>query len=411
MQTAVRAVEVSKHYDMYRRPMDRLVELLTRRPQHVVFPALEGVSFDVERGETIGIIGQNGAGKSTLLKLLCGVTRPSSGTFETRGTISSILELGAGFHPEFSGRDNAALNAAILGLSPAEIREQLPAILEFSELGSFLDRPVKTYSSGMYMRLAFAVAVNVNPEILIIDEALAVGDGHFQKKCMDKIREFQEEGRTILFCSHALYYITSICRRTLWLDHGRVMRYGESLDVVHDYETFLLERDRSHPASDEPVTESLSPVRIREIVVTDRDGEQRETFAQGEEVQVRMRLVADDPQQKVHVLVGVHRSADDLQCFAVGTHADGIEPLSGRNEYEITARLLEVPLLRGDYSIIAFAGDENAMTVYDRRDIRPAFSMGGDRFEIGLISIGHRWDADRAGIEEPASPEHVFERR
>lgn len=411
MQTAVRAVEVSKHYDMYRRPIDRLIELLTRRPQHVVFPALEGVSFDVERGETIGIIGQNGAGKSTLLKLLCGVTRPSSGTFETHGTISSILELGAGFHPEFSGRDNAALNAAILGLSPAEIREQLPAILEFSELGSFLDRPVKTYSSGMYMRLAFAVAVNVNPEILIIDEALAVGDGHFQKKCMDKIREFQEEGRTILFCSHALYYITSICRRTLWLDHGRVMRYGESLDVVHDYETFLLERDRSHPASDEPVTESLSPVRIREILVTDRNGEQKETFAQGEEVRVRMRLVADDPEQKIHVLVGVHRSADDLQCFAVGTHADGIEPLSGRNEYEITARLLEVPLLRGDYSIIAFAGDENAMTVFDRRDVRPAFSMGGDRFEIGLISIGHRWDSFRANVGEPATPEHVFERR
>ena len=400
MEIAVRAVDVSKHYDMYRRPADRLIELLTRLPQHAVFPALEGVSFEVEKGESIGIIGQNGAGKSTLLKLLCGVTRPSSGTFETRGTIASILELGTGFHPEFSGRDNAALNAAILGLTPAEIRERLPAILEFSELGSFIDRPVKTYSSGMYMRLAFSVAVNVDPDILVIDEALAVGDGHFQKKCIDKIRDFQEAGRTILFCSHALYYISSICRRTLWLDRGRLMRYGPSLDVVHEYETFLLERDRALPGTTEGVATSVSPVRFREIVVLDRNGAPRDRFARGEDIQVRLRIDADSPEQPVHVIVGIHRSADDLQCFAVGTHADGVPPLSGRTEYEVTVRLVDVPLLRGDYSIIAFAGDENAMTVFDRRDVRPAFSMTGDRFEIGLVAVDHKWDLGRRVEDE-----------
>src|SRR3954467_12302841 len=243
---AVRASELTKQYDLYRRPIDRLIEAVTRRPRHTVFPALQDVTFEVERGETIGIIGQNGAGKSTLLKLLCSVTRPTSGTLETQGTIASILELGTGFHPEFSGRDNAALNATILGLSPSELKKRLPAILEFSELGSFVDQPVKTYSSGMYMRLAFSVAVNVDPDVLIIAEALSVGDGHFQKKCTDKIREFQESGKTILFCSHALYYISTICRRALWLDHGKVMRFGPALDVVHDYETFLLERDRTH---------------------------------------------------------------------------------------------------------------------------------------------------------------------
>ena len=213
MDIAVRADELSKQYDIYRRPVDRLLEILTRRARHTVFPALQDVTFEVERGETIGIIGQNGAGKSTLLKLLCGIARPTSGTLSTTGTIASILELGTGFHPEFSGRDNAALNAAILGLSSAEVRRRLPAIIEFSELGAFIDRPVKTYSSGMYMRLAFSVAVNVDPDILVIDEALAVGDGHFQKKCIDKIREFQDQQKTILFCSHALYYISSICRR------------------------------------------------------------------------------------------------------------------------------------------------------------------------------------------------------
>ncbi|HEX8168903.1 MAG TPA: ABC transporter ATP-binding protein [Thermoanaerobaculia bacterium] len=392
MEHAVRAADVSKHYDMYRRPIDRVIEVLTRRPRHVVFPALEGVSFEVERGETVGIIGQNGAGKSTLLKLLCGVARPSGGALETRGTIASILELGTGFHPEFSGRDNAALNAAILGLSASEVRERLPAILEFSELGAFIDRPVKTYSSGMYMRLAFSVAVNVDPDILVIDEALAVGDGHFQKKCVDKIREFQEAGKTILFCSHALYYISSICRRTLWLDRGRVMRYGPSLDVVHEYETFLLERDRALPASESHDTAARSPVRFRELTVCDRAGRPRDLFSRGDDILVRIRIDSDRPEQPVHVIVGVHRSADDLQCFAVGTHADGVAPLSGRTHYDLTVRLIDVPLLRGDYSIIAFAGDENAITVFDRRDVRPAFSMTGDRFEIGLLAVDHRWD-------------------
>ena len=393
MDLAVRAVDVSKRYHVYRRPIDRLIELVTRAPRHVIFPALGDVSFEVEKGETVGIIGQNGAGKSTLLKLLCGVTRPSEGTFETRGKISSILELGTGFHPEFSGRDNAALNAAILGLDEREIRERLPAILEFSELGYFLDRPVKTYSSGMYMRLAFSVAVNIDPDILVIDEALAVGDGHFQKKCIDKIREFQESGKTILFCSHALYYITSVCRRALWLDKGRVMRYGPALDVVHEYETFLLERDRALPGTDPTLEQTPTPVKIREIEFRDGDGRPRDKFARGEDVRVRLRLESQDPAQPVHLIVGVHRAADDLQCFAVGTHADGLPPLVGRSEYDVTVTLRNVPLLRGDYAVIVFAGDEHAMTVFDRRDIRPAFSMTGERFEVGLLGIDHEWDA------------------
>src|ERR1700756_180759 len=299
MTNAVRAIELTKQYDIYRRPIDRLIEAVTRRPRHTVFPALQDVTFDVECGETIGIIGQNGAGKSTLLKLLCSVTRPTSGLLETRGSIASILELGTGFHPEFNGRENASLNAAILGLSPAEMKQRLPAILEFSELGTFLDRPVKTYSSGMYMRLAFSVAVNVNPDILVIDEALAVGDGHFQKKCVDKIREFQSAGRPILFCSHALYYISQICRRTLWLDHGNVMRYGPSVDVVHEYETFLLQRDRSHPANEGQAEAERppTPVRICDIVVCDRSGRPRDRFARGEDIHVKLVVHSEDPEQ------------------------------------------------------------------------------------------------------------------
>ncbi|MBV9493817.1 MAG: ABC transporter ATP-binding protein [Acidobacteria bacterium] len=405
MEIAVRAADLSKQYDIYRSPLDRLIELVTTRKRHTVFPALQDVTFEVEKGETIGIIGQNGAGKSTLLKLLCGVTRPTSGSLQTHGTIASILELGTGFHPEFSGRDNAALNAAILGLTPSEVKQRLPAILEFSELGTFLDRPVKTYSSGMYMRLAFSVAVNVDPDILVIDEALAVGDGHFQKKCIDKIREFQEAGRTILFCSHALYYVTSVCRRTLWLDHGSLMRYGPSLDVVHDYETFLLQRDREHPASEgEPEPErTRSPVRITELTVCDRGGRPRDRFARGEDVYVKIRVHSERATQPVHALVGVNRAADDLQIFAVGTHSDGLAPMSGRNEYELTVQLSDVPLLRGDYSVIAYVGDENALTAFDRRDLRPGFSMTGERFEVGIFDIKHRWQLEHAELETPVA--------
>jgi ABC-type polysaccharide/polyol phosphate transport system ATPase subunit len=393
VEIAVRSVELTKQYDIYPRPADRILEIITRRARHTVFPALQDVTFEVERGEAVGIIGQNGAGKSTLLKLLCSVTRPTSGTIEAFGTIASILELGTGFHPEFSGRDNAALNATILGLSPSEVKRKLPAILEFSELGTFLDRPVKTYSSGMYMRLAFSVAVNVDPDILVIDEALAVGDGHFQKKCVDRIREFQQQRKTILFCSHALYHVTSICRRSLWLDHGSVMRYGPTLDVVHEYESFLLQRDRALPSSEgEPERERpFSPVRFRDIVVCDSTGSPRDLFERGEDIHFRVRVHSDNPSQPVHIILGVHRSADDLQCFAVGTHADGVEPLYGRNEYEFSVELKRVPLNRGEYSIIAFVGDENAITVFDRRDVRPAFSVGGDRYEIGLITVDHRW--------------------
>ena len=396
MDAAVRAAGLSKEYNIYRRPADRLIEMITRRPRHTVFPALQDVTFEVQRGETVGIIGQNGAGKSTLLKLLCNVTQPTSGKLESRGTIASILELGTGFHPEFSGRDNAALNAAILGLSPAEVRRALPEILEFSELGAFLERPVKTYSSGMYMRLAFSVAVNVDPDILVIDEALAVGDGHFQKKCIDKIRQFQEQGKTILFCSHALYYISQICRRTLWLDHGNLMRYGPSIDVVHEYETFLLQRDRAHPASEgQPEAERPpTPVRIRDVVVCDRSGRPRDRFARGEDIHVRLFIHSDHPEQPIHALIGVDRAADNLQCFAVGTHADGMPPVSGRSEYELVVQLHEVPLQRGEYDIIAYAGDENAMTVFDRRDLRPAFSVSGDRFDVGLIEVKHRWQLE-----------------
>ena len=391
---AARAVDLSKSYKLYDRPLDRFLETMTFHRRHTIFPALQDVSFEIVRGETIGLIGQNGAGKSTLLKLLCGVTQPTSGTLEREGTVASILELGTGFHPEFTGRQNAALNAAILGLSSEEIRQKLPAILEFSELGAFLDQPVKTYSSGMYMRLAFSVAVNVDPDILVIDEALAVGDGHFQKKCIDKIREFQQRGKTILFCSHALYYISTLCSRAIWLDQGSVMRIGPAVDVVHEYESFLLERDYQHESQPETVETIQSPVRITEIRVTDRFGNECDLFQTGDDVRIQITVDSDVPSQAVHALLGINRAADEMQCFAIGTHTDGLAPLIGSSRYQMTLTIPKLPLVRGDYAIVLFVGDDSAMHIFDRKDIRPAFSVGGDRYEIGLVKVPHMWERD-----------------
>lgn len=407
MSIAIRASDLSKSYRLYPRPVDRLFELVLPGKRHTVFPALQDVSFEIARGETIGLVGQNGAGKSTLLKLLCRVAEPTSGTLESHGTIASILELGTGFHPEFSGRDNAALNASILGLTAADIRKKLPAMLEFSELGSFLDRPVKTYSSGMYMRLAFSVAVNADPDILVIDEALAVGDGHFQKKCIDKIRDFQSRGKTILFCSHALYYISTLCHRTIWLDRGTLRRIGPSVDVVHDYESFLLAQDKriaeEESVSAIPQEERRSPVRISELRVESARGDACEIFSTNDDIHVRVRIESDNPDTPLHLLVGVNRAADETQCFSYGTTTDNLPPLVGQREYEIVTRLHRVPLMRGDYAIAAFVGDESAMHVYDRKDLRPAFSMSGDRFEIGMIKVDHSWDFSPSSVSLVAS--------
>lgn len=395
-EPVVRAEKLSKSYQIYESPADRLVELATFRTRHRSFAALSDVSFDVEEGDSLGIIGQNGAGKSTLLKLLAGVVRPTSGTLQTRGTVASILELGTGFHPEFSGRDNAMLNAAILGLGPAEMRAKLPRILEFSELGAFLDRPVRTYSSGMFTRLAFSVAVMVDPTVLIVDEALAVGDGHFQKKCVDRIRQLQSSGATILFCSHSLYFVTALCSRILWLDAGRVAGLGASVDVVHEYESFLLEKSRRMAQGSQfPAIES--EVTIESIDLVDVAGASLEALGDGETLRVRTRVRCARPGLGFRVAVAVIRVADELRCCAVRTASD--EPLEGPGAWDLEVDLRGLRLTRGDYGIVVFAESPDGTRLLGRLDRPAAFRTESDRYEVGVIRVGHEW---RGTAQSPA---------
>src|SRR5262245_49492202 len=249
--TRVNAVEfqsVSKSYSIYDAPGDRLKELVSfnRLKRHKDFWALHDVSFEVKRGETFCVVGENGSGKSTLLQMVAGILQPTSGTVSVKGRVSALLELGAGFNPEFSGRDNVYLNGSILGLSSKQIDERYRDIEAFAEIGDFISRPVKTYSSGMIVRLAFAVAINVDPEILLVDEALAVGDIYFRQRCMRKVHELRQRGVTIMFVSHAVSDVKAIGDRAMWLDHGRLVEIGEPDKVVAKYLAAMTEKDSSY---------------------------------------------------------------------------------------------------------------------------------------------------------------------
>ena len=238
---------VSKSYAAYSRPSDRLRELAIprRRRASAEFWALREVSFECSAGETLCIIGANGSGKSTSLQLAARILRPTAGAVEVEGRVAALLDLGAGFHPEFSGRENARLSAALHGLSNREIRAQLPAIEEFAEIGDFIDRPVKTYSSGMLVRLAFAVAISVTPDVLLVDEALAVGDYYFRQRCLRRVHELRRRGVTILFVSHSMADVQALGTRALWLDQGRVADHGDPSAVARRYLARMNERDRA----------------------------------------------------------------------------------------------------------------------------------------------------------------------
>jgi ABC-type polysaccharide/polyol phosphate transport system ATPase subunit len=271
---AILAEAVSKAYPIYDSPGDRLRELFRfgRRGLARSFDALREISFEVERGTTFSIIGENGAGKSTLLQLIAGILQPTGGKLEVRGRVSALLELGSGFNPEFTGRDNVFLNASILGLSRREVEACYSEILDFAEIGDFIHRPVKTYSTGMVVRLAFAVAINVRPEILLVDEALAVGDIYFRQRCMRRIHQMQRAGVTIVYVTHNIADVKSIATRAMWLEHGRIAEIGDPDRVVSRYQAYMVNKDieyvRHHPAR--PAQEAgLAPAHHAEIEIVE----------------------------------------------------------------------------------------------------------------------------------------------
>lgn len=389
---------LSKVYRSYPTPWDRLVELLVGGKRHREFRALDGITFEQRQGEGLAIVGENGAGKSTLLKILAGVTASTSGEVRVEGTVASILELGSGFHPEFTGRQNIVLNAAMLGLTEADVERRMPDIVDFSELGDFIDQPVKTYSTGMAMRLGFAIATQVEPDVLIIDEALSVGDGYFQKKCMDRMGRFVAEGGTLLFCSHAMYYVSHFCQRALWLKDGRTEALGPVDQVVREYETFLSLKGKQREAREGAAAKAgaAAPRPVRVTGVRLDGGEAPAVYRRGEPLAMEIQCESDDAGLPFHVGVGLNR-VEGTEVAAFSTHHDGRPPISGSRRHRVRLVLPALPLVKGEFTLYVFLLDEAGLHVYDERVVPSALRIESSGYRFGLVEVEHAWEVVSTG--------------
>jgi len=399
-QPAVRVHDVHKWYRVYASPTERIKRVLGRKSRHLDIQALDRVSFDLPAGTALGIIGENGSGKSTLMKIIAGTTAATAGDVEVNGTVAAILELGAAFHPEFSGRDNAVLYGALMGLDHAEMEARLEDIFAFAELGEFIHHPVKSYSTGMAMRLAFAVATHVDPDILVVDEALAVGDGYFQKKCVDKIREIKDRGTTIVFCSHAMYFVTSFCERALWLAGGRIERDGPAKDVVEAYEAHLQLRDIRRLGSSETGAEPEREApaqgrrvgRITAVRPGGNDDDLPLTLSAGDELVVDVEIASTDAAELFHVAVALD-TLDGRCVLAASTKRDGSDPLSGEASYSLRFVVPSLPIAAGLFHVYAFLLDESGLHTHDQVILTEAIRFDAPEWTPSLIDVEHRWES------------------
>jgi lipopolysaccharide transport system ATP-binding protein len=337
-----------------RKPLGFLRRQAARRED---FWALQDVSFDLEPGEVLGIVGRNGAGKSTLLKILSRITKPTTGRVELHGRVGSLLEVGTGFHPELTGRENVFLNGSLLGMARQEIARKFDEIVAFAEVERFLDTPVKHYSSGMYVRLAFAVAAHLEPEILIVDEVLAVGDAEFQKKCLAKMGDVATQGRTILFVSHNMGAVQNLCRRAVLLEHGRLRQVGTSREIVAKY---LEATDASActPLAERHDRSGEGRFRFEDLTLLDGAGRPRAYAVTGEDLYLRLRLrVPDDGPLPAPLEIGVAvREPQGLRITEFGSHFVGQNPTTGAAAREIVCHVPRLPLLPASYRLDLWCG-------------------------------------------------------
>ena len=390
----VEVSDVHKWYRVYASPTDRIKKVLGRPSRHLEFQALDGVSFSVPKGTAMGVIGENGAGKSTLLKLIAGTTMPTAGVIDVKGVVAAILELGAAFHSEFSGRDNAILYGALMGLDRRDMEQRLPEIFEFAELGEFVNHPIKSYSTGMVMRLAFAVATHVDADVLVVDEALAVGDGYFQKKCVDRIRHIHEQGTTILFCSHSMYHVTTFCEQALWLDRGRVAQIGPAKEVVDAYEEHLLVRDKRR-IGPQPTDKGLEPLsKVGRVAVIRLQGQVPEgplELTPGASLDVEIDIETAKPDERFHVALAVD-TLDGRCLLGVSTTWDECRPLEGQNAYTVKLSVPELPVASGSFNISAFLLDESGLHVHDQAVLTQAIRVDAPAWTPSLLAVPHDWE-------------------
>jgi ABC-type polysaccharide/polyol phosphate transport system ATPase subunit len=397
------------------------------------FTALEDVSIRVAKGSTFAVIGENGSGKSTLLKLVAGITKPTRGSLSVAGRVSALIELGAGFHPEISGRENVAINGVMLGLTRKEIDRRFDEIVEFAELSEFIDAPVKTYSSGMYMRLGFAVAIHVDPDVLLIDEVLAVGDEGFTRKCLDKIAELHRRGKTVVFVTHSLGLVEKLCDEALWLQKGRAVGGGDPKRVVDAYLTHVAGGEEKQLAAAEARAQaeasssSAGPpaegplggyrpgrwggreVEILSLRLVDARGRERHVYRPGEALCVVLDVAAREPVEDFVFGLGLF-AADGTNVYGTNTELEGFSPqrLAGRAEVRLTLEALS--LVEGTY-LVDVAAHRRDGTPYDYHRGLHSFRVKSRIKDVGLYRPVHRWSfAGGAELRPPeARPEPELE--
>jgi ABC-2 type transport system ATP-binding protein len=390
MTAAVTVQDVSKRFRRYRERPTSLKERIIRfRVRVEELWALNEVSMVVEEGETLGLLGPNGSGKTTLLKMIAGILRPTSGRITTRGRIAALLALGAGFNLELTGRENVYLNAALLGLSRQDTNRRFDDIVAFAELEDFIDNQVKFYSSGMYVRLGFAVAVHVDPAILLVDEVLAVGDIAFQRKCLDKVEQFQQEGRTIVLVTHAPDQVVRICDRAIVLNKGRIVNEGNPHDVVRDFRMLMSRQDLAYGWD-----RGTKEIEIVSTEIFDSDGSSREVFFPGEELMVQIDLKANTPVENPVVSFAIH---DDQNRFVFGTNSDWRQvrwPVF-EGKHRVLFHLKSLPFVDGRYYLTLGVHSRDSKRVYHLQEQRYSFDVVRGEENPGAVWIPIECRAER----------------
>ena len=392
---------LGKRYRLFATPRDRFLSLVGLADRSTPHWALKNVTFKLNRGQCLGVIGDNGAGKSTLLKLLAGTLQASHGQLHRVGRLTAILELGAGFHPDFTGRENLMFGGSFIGLGHDDMRRLSDEIIAFSELGEAIERPVKTYSSGMVVRLAFALVTAVQPEVLIIDEALAVGDQHFQKKCVQRIEAFRRNGCTVLFCSHSLYHVRQLCDQVLWLDHGAVSGLGDTESVLAAYETHVrLQDSKSTQISELKVArqgmEPSAAAEVQSLAISGKRAglvEARMEVQGGDLVIVVTAASHSDETPSVGVMLEQYQG---VGITSLATHAEGakltaLHSNGGWTTWQVTLTFHDLPLHSGHYSLSFYLFDAQGLVVYDEWKDHLDFQWVSPSLTPGLVRLPHRW--------------------
>ncbi|MCO4787086.1 MAG: GNAT family N-acetyltransferase [Marinomonas atlantica] len=399
---------VSKTYHLYDSPQDRLKQMLFRgrRQYYREYQALKPLTFSLPKGEVLGVVGRNGAGKSTLLQLICGTLTPTAGQVQVQGRIAALLELGAGFNPQFTGRENIYLSASIMGIERNEVEAKIDDIIDFAGVRNFIDQPVSTYSSGMYVRLAFSVATTIEPDILIIDEALSVGDGDFARRSFERIMAMKERGATILFCSHSLYQIEVLCSQAIWLEKGQLIKTGEPTKIVSEYQAFLdvlssnpeatpadvlAPKTARNPRIEKPTTGEYARLKKVTARTPDAQGDRLELVSGQTDLTLDISFLSTLKNQLPQIAVVMHNAAGQL-ISSCGAWTDGTQPtVNSEGEGQVSITFPQLPLLKGIYYVGVLVFDQTGVFLHDEADPVVTLDVSQPNQERGLVMLPHSW--------------------